>query len=256
MDSRQDIQAILTGLRDKFLLDLPERLNDIEDAVMAMEDEATAVTAFDELYRNIHSLKGSGGTHGLHIITSICHQMEDSVAELNGAFSTHTSVQVTTLLAYVDLLRQVPDHAALGNDFSTLTQALNELSLSNSGKEAQLLLVMDKTLSAAIKSRLKGKAIKVTVIKDGLLALEMLLGHRYDMLIASHYIDMLNGQALIAALKLSDCDNKKIKTVLVSTDPLQMNNPVQPDFIFNKDQALFAKLEPLFDSLGHHVLQQ
>ena len=71
-------QQMLLQLRKTFLEDMPEKLDRLESLLLEIEKNGDGGEVFNELYRIVHSLKGSGGTHGLHIITTICHQLEDS----------------------------------------------------------------------------------------------------------------------------------------------------------------------------------
>jgi len=71
-------QALLEGMRADFLAELPERCDSFDESILALEKSPDDREAFNELYRGVHSLKGSGGTHGLSIITTLCHQLRIS----------------------------------------------------------------------------------------------------------------------------------------------------------------------------------
>ena len=63
------MQKMLRQLRATFLDELPERLDRLDNLLLDIEKLGAATgEEFNELYRGVHSIKGSGGTHGLHII--------------------------------------------------------------------------------------------------------------------------------------------------------------------------------------------
>lgn len=103
-------QALLEGMRADFLAALPERCDRCDDLILTLEISPNDREAFNELYRSVHSLKGSGGTHGLSIITALCHQLENLISETD-ARRGFGEVFATRALAYVDLLRQVEQAA-------------------------------------------------------------------------------------------------------------------------------------------------
>jgi len=120
------LEAVLLRLRGDFLAELPERCNRLEQAVLALEGGQGAEAAYEELFRNVHSLKGTGGTFGLQTITTICHQFESFLSD---SHSRYTQAFGSAALAYVDLLRQVGDLAAAtaSPDFTAVEAALERL---------------------------------------------------------------------------------------------------------------------------------
>ena len=54
-----EFSVLLAKMRADFVSELPGRCALLEDAVMALENGSA--DAFNELFRQVHSLKGSGG---------------------------------------------------------------------------------------------------------------------------------------------------------------------------------------------------
>lgn len=48
-----------------FLEELPERMDRLDQLLIGMEQHGVDSKSFNEFYRTIHSLKGSGGTFGM-----------------------------------------------------------------------------------------------------------------------------------------------------------------------------------------------
>lgn len=97
-------QQILLQLRETFLEELPDRCDDIEDGILALSED-TDGEHFQRLYREVHSLKGSAGTHGVQPISTICHQLEDSLTDAANNAS-HTPERIDIYLLYLDLIRR------------------------------------------------------------------------------------------------------------------------------------------------------
>jgi len=87
--------------------------------ILALETTSDDRQPFNELFRGVHSLKGSGGTHGLGIITTVCHELENLLTETD-VKNGFGAVFATRALAYVDILRRIEKVARQSQpDFST-----------------------------------------------------------------------------------------------------------------------------------------
>lgn len=73
-----DVGQLLEHLRQGFLEEMPVRVQKIEYEVMMSENTAS----YDELYRMLHSLKGTAGSYSYHDITKVAHSMEDVLLAL------------------------------------------------------------------------------------------------------------------------------------------------------------------------------
>ncbi|VAW94061.1 hypothetical protein MNBD_GAMMA20-1362, partial [hydrothermal vent metagenome] len=100
--SHDKTQQILRQLRDNFLEELPERCDAIEDSILSLGNGADD-EHFQRLYREVHSLKGSAGTHGIPAISTICHQLEDSLTTAQETI-THEPERIDLYLRYLDLI--------------------------------------------------------------------------------------------------------------------------------------------------------
>jgi HPt (histidine-containing phosphotransfer) domain-containing protein len=240
-------QQMLAQLRAAFLAELPEKLNHLESLILALEQSSGIDEPFHDLYRSVHSLKGSGGTHGLHIITAICHQQEDllTATASKGSASKET---IGNLLAYVDLLRQAVGEISQGHTaFPLVEQKLAELRQALSAKLYSVLLVDNSKLSTSIYLQiLKGFPVRAIVVDDGYLALMRILTEPFDLLISANEIPILNGAALIGALRLSHSKNQAIKTVLITSNAKIVQHRkrnTDADYIIPKDAHIAKNLE-------------
>lgn len=210
-----EFAILLAEMQADFLDELPERCNRIEAGVMALERGTPG--SFDELYRQVHSLKGSGGMFTMPVITTICHQFESFISEVHARFDR---TACTAALAYVDLLRKSP--ATRGGDAAAtqaIEQSLERLRESSlSGRASVLVIEPSEAMRKLYAQALAGKPVQLIGMDSALQALERLLHEPFDLLIASREQGDLNAVALLAALRDSGCGNKDIPAILVSSN--------------------------------------
>ncbi|MDP1929532.1 MAG: Hpt domain-containing protein [Thiobacillus sp.] len=244
MNTKMDaFQALLAGMRQEFLGELPERCDRIDDLILTLEVSANDREAFNELYRSVHSLKGSGGTHGLSIITTLCHQLENLISETDiqrgfgPAFATRA-------LAYVDLLRQVetvarqasPDYSAIEAELEVLRQ------LTLQRRKAGLIAESSTMMTRLYLKALEALPLQLTVVDNGLTALDRLLHEPFDFVIVGGELKELNGLALMAALRTSQASNQNIPAILVSSRRDPVPNHAGFSATLSRDQKLARNL--------------
>ena len=219
-DNLDAFQALLAKMRGEFLAELPERCDSLDDLIVRLEKAPTDRDIFDELFRGVHSLKGSGGTHGLSIITTICHQLEnlltdtdsDPKLDFNAAFATRA-------LAYLDLLRQVeqvaqdknPNYGEIDADMEKLRQ------VGLQSRKTGLIVESSPAMAGFYKQVLETLPVQLSLVDNGMTALGRLLHENFDFVIVGREIKELNGIALMAAVRASQSHNNDIPAILVSS---------------------------------------
>ena len=213
--SDTSVSNILEHLREVFLDEMPARVDKIEDEVMSSKDAST----YDELFRMVHSLKGSAGSYNFHVITKVAHAMEDVMQALMNQNEFGKSSTVEILLKFIDVLRDTTDSLIEMNsaplDIDERLVALRDLVFKDNINV--LVVEPSKLYASLIEYSLQALPVNFTFKDDGLTALDNLLLNKYDLLITSLECPRLNGDALVAALRLTNNYNKKIKVILVSS---------------------------------------
>jgi CheY-like chemotaxis protein len=234
-------EAMLRQMRAGFLAELPERCDRLEGAILALEADPAAEGVYEELYRNVHSLKGSGGTFGIAVITSICHQFETFLAEHHGHYGQAFG---STALGYIDLLRQAGELAAHAKpDFQHLEAALERLRASVlQSREPVLVAESSGMMKALYQQALAGLPVQPTFVENGLEALERLLRSPFRLLIIGRELADLNGMSVIAALRESGSRNRLLPVILVSSSREKVAEHLRVDQVLPRDMELARSL--------------
>jgi len=256
-DTDSSLDVLLSTLRTNFLAEIPERCENIEENILALESQKSFTEAFNDLYRSIHSLKGSGGTMGLPIITAISHQFEDMLSEIDGKFEHIQQDSIDIMLKYNDLLNStaIAISDKTFND-AAVQQVLETLKASSRRQEISCMIIEpSKLLTHAITKVLKGLSIHVTVINNGMEALERLLNEKFDILISSKELPVLNGVALICALRRSETKNANIPCFITTSKDINPSllKGLDISFVVKKDKNLTEDLSKKIKAIKMHI---
>ncbi len=236
-------QQLLQQLRIDYLHELPSLCDEIESLVLTLAETFSA--NYEELYRRVHSMKGSGGVHGLSVITTICHNLEGLLSDLVEDGRGVSPNDTRMLLSYVDLIRKVQAHAcAGGSDFQSIENELGQIRQQVLEDLYPIILVEPSRIIAQLCAEaLKELPVKLSIVDDGLEALTELLRNQYSMLITANEAKTLNGLALASALRLSDSPNRNIKTALLtSKSELTAAESDNVDYLVHRDTELVDSL--------------
>ena len=239
------MQTMLADMKNGFLAELPDRLNTFEQLLLESAESEDPMEATQTLCREVHSVKGTAGTHGLPIISSICHHFEDQLQLFSDNYVSHC-------LRYIDLLRET-NEIALGDapNFTPVEEKL--LALRNEISDCHyhgLVVETSKYIAMIEQNVLQEYPIKITIVSDGMEALQRLLSEKFDLLITSQEIHSLNGIALISAIRASDSVNQDIKSLLITSQQKKVfARGCKPDKIIYKDEHIMHTLEIAIEKL-------
>ena len=212
------IQLLLLQLKQGYIDHLAERFDQLEDLVLQMEREGYTTERYNELYRQVHSLKGSGGTHNLQIITNICHPLEDYLSTITAQTNLHQAGFANIAFAYIDLLRDIGirlhNHDESFQDIDSYLAKLRTRSFAP--RFAALIVENSSVLIKILSQTLQSFNFRIVVQDDGYLALGRALAEPFDLIISGNEIKQLNGMAFISALRLAHGLNSRTKTIMCS----------------------------------------
>jgi len=246
----QDINILLEEIRQQYIAEVPSRVDTIESLILNLAEQDNFNTTFEELYRAVHSMKGSAGMHNLHILGTISHHIENNLTEV-GANKTVTQVQTNILLKYTDLLRQAIEQIQHNDPgFTDIEKKIAELlSIDNSLHMRALMIESSKTIKNIAQEILHEHSIKIDFCQDGYAALKQLLLENYDLLVTNAEAPVLNGVALIAALKHSEDQKHYTYSVLLTSKDSENKTKrgSDPDFIVQKNHGFIEKFSTVVE---------
>ena len=238
-------QQLLREMRNGFLAEVPERCDHIEELLLALEAAPADRESFNALYRNVHSLKGSGGTHGLAVISHVCHQLENILARFDGSGLDDEAISMA--LAHVDLLRRVAERAHNEEDeFADIHSALADFQPKPQQARRSVLIAESSAMMAKLcQKALAGEQVQLTLVRDGLAALQELSRDRYDLLVLGRELAQLNGIAVVAALRMANIGNSQLPVIMLTSSRTDISAHVHIDQLIARDNQLADKLATL-----------
>lgn len=247
-------EDILAELRDSYLNGFPGQLHEIEAFILELEKSDNTKDPLEALYRRVHSIKGSAGTFGFSIISSICHQMEDHLTEVEEEGSKIDSKEINVLFAYLDLLNETYEGIAANSlDTGSIEKKLDSIGKKTQAAAKKCICIgfdNNDMYHQIIHETAKAHNIQCSFVESSLTALERLLHEHFDVLITARENQDLNGIALVAAIRLNKQKNAGIKSILItSNQEVGLSQDIKPEYIIFKNQdfpkTLFATLSEI-----------
>lgn len=110
------IEEVLQKMRLAYIKNLPRQLDNMEALILQLKKGEDFPSSYETLYRAIHSLKGTAGTYGVHIISTICHPFEDYLKANLKDGSGASDQQISTCLNFTGLMRNTVRLVASGRE--------------------------------------------------------------------------------------------------------------------------------------------
>ncbi|RMF15796.1 MAG: hybrid sensor histidine kinase/response regulator [Gammaproteobacteria bacterium] len=127
-DKKTDLQKKLAALKLAFARDKALELEETANQIIALGDTPDR-EQLDDVFRQFHSLKGAGGTHGLKDVTTVSHAAESLLAHARDHSADLNDAHVDVLLKATDWLRTRLRAEVEGTEIPTvpgdLIEALN-----------------------------------------------------------------------------------------------------------------------------------
>lgn len=235
--------ALIIDIRDEFLESLIEKCDQIEAYVLEL-GHTPQLRTFNELFRLLHNAKGSGGSHGLFYLVSICHQFEDLLVNTRATYSFDEGF-VNEGLFLVDLIRQIVECERKGEDYDSADYAGIEKKLADISKRqhphTKKILISDssRTMAKFYVDAFKSiDSISATLTDNGFDALKRLFTSEYDLLICACEQKGLDGPALLSALRDSNSKNNGIPIILICNGAREHSFDYERILIIDRDENL------------------
>lgn len=253
------LEELLEKHRQNFRVSARQKLEKIDDQLLMLsaneEDDPELV---DEMLRDIHTLKGTGGTFGYSSITTVTHRLESFLAS-----GQKISESTDNILTFVDCLIEIiasdpqPEGAELENILQKLPVVGESAQSQDSTRVREVLLVIpNQVICAMLQYHFEQNNCNVMCIASPFKAVEHAVQTQPDFVISSIILEGLDGTDLLRMLDAMTC-TQSIKlaalTSLSLDDPVLKNLPETVSVIFNGDNMLddILKILPQLDSAAN-----
>ena len=211
---------VLDQIASEFLDYAREAIQKLGETLVEVDgDKVSSKSVYDEFFREVHNMKGLSGSFGYALLGSIAHRLEDYISDLDGIEKSH----IQNIQIFVDRMEDaLEDNPGAGHaDAAEIVRGLpikggfevRDVTKAN----VEIMLVMPRgTATNFIDRELRECGYRVTIVPMPLLALEMLLVARPDMICASSFLEGLSSVDFACALRAMPI-TRDIPVALITT---------------------------------------
>ena len=202
---------IMAQLREEFLAHGQMRLEILDACIVSLSapggGDADRLVTFR---REVHNLKGAGGTYGFPSISLIAHRLEDYLSSAGNP----TAKQLGDLQVFVDRLSAIIDDGVEPDDDATNTilRALPIHTDFDPAKVVQrdvevLLVTPSRSIGKMVARELQACGYRIVTAQTPSMAFDIVVRTRPDMIITSAVLNPVSGVDLVrvfAAMALTE----------------------------------------------------
>ena len=116
-----------------FVAETYDSLQQLEQIVLGIEDDASNMDLIRDAFRLLHTIKGTCGFLGFSRMQSVSHRAENVLSQMRDGVLVPDTVTTSTLFVALDTIRQIVDH-------------IESTGSESSGNDDDLLRALDKCL--------------------------------------------------------------------------------------------------------------
>lgn len=239
------LEQIDEAFRQAFRAELPERVQALEEHILAIERGDLADDRFNAFYRGVHNIKGNAATFGLYALVSICHRLEDILRAAPFDQLRGDPAFPRVCLTLVDLM---VEGAEDGEDvLDQIETRLQKLTFGQQVRQRRrALLVGDSRATLSLcREVLSQNEVDAVDARDGYIALHRVLTEPFCMVITTSELKLVRGESLVSALRTSVSRNRRIPTILLTSGQrpdARYRRDTDPDYIVPRGPLLAKQL--------------
>lgn len=92
-------------LRESFVEETRDLINELEDILLSLESESVSPEIIDQIFRSVHTIKGSGGMLGFEKVLAVTHDLEDIYDKVRSNEMRYTGELRAISLETIDILK-------------------------------------------------------------------------------------------------------------------------------------------------------
>lgn len=106
----------LENIQQKFIEEASDNINDLENALLLLENDPEDMEIIERVFRAMHSLKGGGAMFGFAMLSDFTHHMENVYDLVRTGKLRITKDMLTITLDSVDLMKKLLDMDEIGSE--------------------------------------------------------------------------------------------------------------------------------------------
>ena len=243
MSGDSGFDSLFEELKESFIETAVEKIDALDEMIVALRDDPKGNDqVLGEFRRQVHSLKGLGGTFGFPLVSVICHRMEGYI-EIAREYSVadFDDVQV-----FVDQIRRVvenrdnPDEAESEEILHVLPAQAGATQAPRALHETKIVLA---TPMAAMRQLaeffLTEQGCQVISTGSSVEAFQLIVENRPDLVVSSVQMETLSGIDLGRAISaISFLRNTRVSLLTSSADAGDLDARIPGEFSFIRTDSL------------------
>lgn len=222
VSSDPDLQMILADIRQDFIVNTRDKLDDLEEEIEALRNGSdNAENHILEVKRVIHSIKGAGGSFGFPTISKVAHGLEDYL-ETSGDVSTVTAED---LMVFINTLTDIliageePDEQLAHMMLRSLPTGRRQSGVRALDKGSAVMIMPRGVQRKIISQELAQLGYKVAILDKAIEAIDMALTLKPDYVITTMALERMTGIEMAWALQMFEA-TRKVKVAVVTADDI------------------------------------
>jgi len=124
---------MMEQFKQKYVEEVNDLLNDLEDTVLKLETDPSSQEGINQVFRVMHTIKGTAGMYDFKIVEKITHDVESIYGKIRDSSSAVSSSVSTLTLDCVDLIRRLLNNGeeSQQEDVAVFFAKLQAVSSSN-----------------------------------------------------------------------------------------------------------------------------
>ena len=176
------------------------------------------------IFKKVHSIKGTAGTCELFMLTTIFQRFQEHLTVLMDAEVDYEAVAKSVKFLEVGS-ECLNDYKNDSEEVEKYTSIIEEMEVEGIASNGKVLLVdMSPVLKKMCINAAEGNSMEVAVAPNGATAMIRLLSERFDLILASRHARLLDGESLLQGVRVMKTLNQNCKLALVSSDTLTAEN--------------------------------
>ncbi len=202
-ENMPDMEEILAQMRESFLETAQEKLDRLNEILgLFSAGKQSDTTLLEEFRREIHSLKGMGGTFQMPLVTKLCHTFEAFIEGEDEFFPELISASHAYVDRITDLIED-SDSAIDEAELSTWIEGLPQKgTLHSAASDLPIAFIVSSSSqhADAVETSLSQEDMRVVSFQDPFDAYQQAVKEVPQLIIADQILDGMDGAELLRSL--------------------------------------------------------